>query len=180
VGIEVALYEFDGKRVVTPAPGRFWVADNAVVLGNVTLEEDASVWFSSTLRGDNEPIRIGARSNIQEGCVLHTDPGFPVLVGADCTIGHMAILHGCTIGDGVLIGMGAIVLNGATVGAGTLIGAGALVGEGKVIPPNSLAVGAPAKVIRDLQPADVDRMKTGAAHYVEKWRRMAVRLKRQD
>jgi carbonic anhydrase/acetyltransferase-like protein (isoleucine patch superfamily) len=176
----MALYEYDGKRVKTPGPGKFWVADNAVVVGDVTLEEDASVWFGCAIRGDNEPIHIGARSNIQEGCVLHTDPGFPLRVGTDCTIGHMVMLHGCTIGDGALIGIGAIVLNGAKIGAGTLIGAGALVGEGKEIPPNSLVVGSPGKVIRELTPENIERMRRGAAHYVQKARKYATIMKRMD
>jgi carbonic anhydrase/acetyltransferase-like protein (isoleucine patch superfamily) len=176
----MALYELDGRRVTTPGPGRFWVAENASVIGDVTLEEDASIWFGSTVRGDNEPIRIGPRSNIQENSVLHTDPGFPLTIGADCTIGHMVMLHGCTIGDGTLIGIGAIVLNGAKVGAGALIGAGALVGEGKEIPPNSLAVGTPAKVIRTLTPENIARIRLSAARYVENWKRFEAGLRRQD
>jgi carbonic anhydrase/acetyltransferase-like protein (isoleucine patch superfamily) len=176
----MALYELDGHRVQTPGLGKFWVADNAVVVGRVTLEEDASVWFGCSIRGDNEPIVIGARSNVQEGCVLHTDPGFPLHIGQDCTIGHMVMLHGCTIGDGALIGIGAIVLNGAKIGAGTLIGAGALVGEGKEIPPNSLVVGSPGKVIRELTPENVARMKRGAEHYARAWKRYATGMKRQD
>jgi carbonic anhydrase/acetyltransferase-like protein (isoleucine patch superfamily) len=170
----MALYEFDGKRVKTPGPGKFWVAENAVVVGDVTLEDEASVWFGCAIRGDNEPIHIGARSNIQEGCVLHTDPGFPLRIGNDCTIGHMVMLHGCTIGDGALIGIGAIVLNGAKIGAG------ALVGEGKEIPPNSLAVGSPAKVIRELTPENVERIKRGAAHYARVWKKYATTMKRMD
>jgi carbonic anhydrase/acetyltransferase-like protein (isoleucine patch superfamily) len=175
----MALYELDGKRVTTPGPGKYWVADNATVIGNVSLAEDASVWFGCTLRGDNEPIMIGARTNVQDGCVLHTDPGFPIHIGADCTIGHMVMLHGCTIGAGALIGIGAIVLNGAKVGAGSLVGAGALVGEGKEIPPNSLVVGSPGKVIRQLTPENVERMRRGAEHYVKNWKRFATGLKRQ-
>jgi carbonic anhydrase/acetyltransferase-like protein (isoleucine patch superfamily) len=176
----MALYELDGKRVKTPGPGKFWVADNAVVVGDVTLGEDSSVWFGCTLRGDNEPIVIGRGSNIQEGCVLHTDPGFPLEVGADCTIGHMVMLHGCTVGDGALVGIGAIVLNGAKIGAGSLIAAGALVGEGKEIPPNSLVMGTPGKVVRELSPELVERMKRGATHYATRWKHYATAMKRQD
>jgi carbonic anhydrase/acetyltransferase-like protein (isoleucine patch superfamily) len=176
----MALYEFGGKRVKTPGRGKYWVADNAIVVGDVTLEEDASVWFGCSIRGDNEPIHIGARTNIQEGCVLHVDPGFPLVIGADCTIGHMVMLHGCTIGEGALIGIGAIVLNGAKVGAGALVGAGAIVGEGKEIPPNSLAVGAPARVIRELTPENVARIKRGAIHYAASWKTYATQMKRQD
>jgi carbonic anhydrase/acetyltransferase-like protein (isoleucine patch superfamily) len=174
------LYEFDGKRVKTPGRGKYWVADNAIVVGDVTLEEDASVWFGCSIRGDNEPIHIGARTNIQEGCVLHVDPGFPLVIGPDCTIGHMVMLHGCTIGEGALIGIGAIVLNGAKVGAGALVGAGAIVGEGKEIPPNSLVVGAPARVIRELTPDNVARIKRGAVHYAASWKKYASLMKRQE
>ena len=121
----MALYELDGHRVAVPANGRFWVADNAVLAGKITIEEDASVWFNTVARGDNEPIVIGARSNVQDGCVLHTDPGFPLTIGPDATIGHMVMLHGCSIGRGSLIGIGAIVLNGAKIGEDCLMGAGA-------------------------------------------------------
>ena len=150
------IYELDG---VTPIlADDAWVAPNANVIGNVTLAEGSSVWFGSTLRGDNEPIVVGARSNVQENCVLHTDMGFPLTVGADVTVGHKAMLHGCTIGDGSLIGMGATVLNGAVIGAGCLIGAGALITEGKVIPDGSLVMGAPGKVVRELDAAARDKL----------------------
>jgi carbonic anhydrase/acetyltransferase-like protein (isoleucine patch superfamily) len=152
---------------VAPEIGpRVWVAPDANVVGAVTLDEDANVWFGATLRGDNERITIGARSNVQEGCVLHTDLGFPLTVGPDCTIGHKAILHGCTVEAGALIGMGATVLNGAVIGAGSLVGAGALVTEGKRIPPGSLVVGAPAKVVRPLDAAAQEALIASAAHYV--------------
>ena len=170
----MALYSLDDKRVKTPASGRFWVADNAVVLGDVTLEDDASVWFNVVIRGDNEPIVIGARSNIQDGCILHTDPGFPMVIGPDVTVGHMAMLHGCMVGAGALIGIGAIVLNGAKIGEGSLIGAGALVGEGKEIPPRSLVLGSPGKVVRELREEDVARMRRGAESVREEFRRASV------
>lgn len=176
----MALYELDGKKVKTPGAGKYWVADNAVLLGNVTIEEDASVWFGCTVRGDNEPITIGRGSNVQDGCIIHTDPGFPCEIGAECTIGHMVMLHGCKIGAGSLIGIGAIILNGAKIGENCLIGAGALVGEGKEIPPNSLVFGSPGKVVRQLTPENIERMKRGTAHYVKNWQRFTKGLKRQD
>jgi carbonic anhydrase/acetyltransferase-like protein (isoleucine patch superfamily) len=143
------------------------------VIGNVRLGEDCGVWFGATLRGDNEPIALGARSNIQEGSTLHTDMGFPLDIAEDCTIGHNAILHGCTIGAGSLIGMGAIVLNGARIGKGCLVGAGALVTEGKAFPDHCLIVGSPAKSIRTLGEEAVAALKLAARHYVETWRRFA-------
>ena len=172
----MALYSLDNRRVKTPDSGRFWVADNAVVLGDVTLEEDASVWFNVVIRGDNEPVHIGARANVQDGCILHTDPGFPLTIGADATIGHMVMLHGCTIGAGALIGIGAIILNGAKIGEGCLIGAGALIGERKEIPPGSVVFGSPGKVVRQLTEADQLRIRSGAAHYVENARRYKAAL----
>ena len=174
------LYSLDGKRVTTPANDRYWVADTAHVIGDVILEEDVSIWFGTTIRGDNEPMRIGARTNIQDGCTLHSDPGFPLTIGADCTIGHMVMLHGCTIGAGSLIGIGAIILNGANIGEGCLIGAGALVGEKKEIPPGSVVFGAPGKVVRQLTEVERERVKHGATHYVANSQRFRAGLKRQD
>ena len=142
-----------------------WVAPDAHLIGAVSLGPGASVWFGAVLRGDNEPIAVGEGSNVQEHCVLHTDMGFPLAVGPHCTIGHRAILHGCTIGEGSLVGMGAIVLNGAVIGPGCLIGAGALVTEGKEIPPGSLVLGAPAKVARALDPAAIEGLRESARHY---------------
>ena len=127
----MALYELGGVAVTTPPEGRYWVAPNAVLLGKVILEEDVSVWFGAVLRGDNEAIRVGARSNVQDGCVLHTDPGFPLEIGADCTIGHMVMLHGCKIGRSSLIGIGSILLNGSVIGEECLVGANTLIAEGK-------------------------------------------------
>jgi carbonic anhydrase/acetyltransferase-like protein (isoleucine patch superfamily) len=171
------LYELDGVRVETPGEGRYWLAPTAVLIGEVILEEEASVWFGSVLRGDNEPIRIGARSNVQEGCVLHTDPGFPLSVGADCTIGHMVMLHGCTIGKGSLIGIGAIVLNGAKIGEECLIGANTLIAEGNEIPPRSMVVGSPGKIIRQLSDEDAARFGGAAGRYVKNWKRFAAGLR---
>lgn len=174
------IYALDGAEPSLPPPGRFWVAPDATLVGRVTLGEDASVWFAAVLRGDNEPMRIGARTNIQDGAVCHSDEGFPLIVGEDCTIGHAAILHGCTIGDGCLIGMGASVLNGAVIGKGSLVGANALVTEGKVFPDHSLIVGAPARAIRTLDEAAVASLLRSAAHYAANARRFAAGLRRLD
>lgn len=160
--------------------GFSWIADTAVVIGDVVVEEDVGIWFGSVLRGDTEPIRVGRGSNIQEQCILHTDMGFPLTIGAGCTIGHKAILHGCTIGDNSLIGMGATVLNGARIGKNCLVGAGALVTEGKEIPDNSLALGAPAKVVRELDDKAVSMLTWSANHYIENARRFASELVRLD
>lgn len=145
-----------------------YVAPNATVLGNVTLEENASVWFGATLRGDNENIRIGPCSNVQDGAVLHTDPGFPMSIGTNVSIGHQAMLHGCTVGDGTLIGIQSIVLNGAVIGKGCLIGAGAIITERKVFADGCLIFGAPAKVVRELTAEERDNLLKGAAHYVQR------------
>jgi carbonic anhydrase/acetyltransferase-like protein (isoleucine patch superfamily) len=172
------LYSLDGIAPQVPASGRYWVAPDAHVMGNVVIEEDASVWFCSTIRGDNEPILLGRGSNIQDGCILHTDPGFPLMIGAHCTIGHGVILHGCTIAEESLIGMGATVLNGARIGRNCLVGAKALVTEGKEFPDNSLIVGAPARVARTLDDAAIARLRLTAAHYVRNWQRFASGLQR--
>jgi carbonic anhydrase/acetyltransferase-like protein (isoleucine patch superfamily) len=169
----MALYSLDGVGVTTPGDGRFWVAPNATVIGNVTLGEDASVWFGTIVRGDNERIVIGPRSNIQESCVLHTDPGFPMTIGPDCTIGHMVMLHGCTIGARSLVGIGSIILNGARIGEECLVGANTLVAEGKEFPPRSLILGSPGKVVRTLSDDDVARFTLAAGRYVENWKRFA-------
>jgi carbonic anhydrase/acetyltransferase-like protein (isoleucine patch superfamily) len=153
-----------------------WVAPGAHVIGRVVLEEGASIWFGVTLRGDNEEIRIGAGSNVQENCVFHTDMGYPLSVGRNCTIGHKAMLHGCTIGDGSLVGMGATILNGAVIGKGCLIGAGALIPEGKVIPDGSLVMGMPGKVVRELDAAAQDKLLASAAHYRDRMRRFRAGL----
>lgn len=170
------LYSLDGTAPETPPEGQWWLAPDAHVIGRVRLAKDVGIWFGSVLRGDNEWIEIGENSNIQEGCVLHTDMGSPLSVGVGCTIGHRAILHGCTIGDNSLIGMGAIVLNGARIGADSLVGAGALVTEGKEFPERSLIVGQPARAIRTLDGAAVQRLKASAAHYVENGRRFRAGL----
>ncbi|MCY4323940.1 MAG: gamma carbonic anhydrase family protein [Gammaproteobacteria bacterium] len=148
-----------------------FVAPNATLIGKVRLARDASVWFGAVLRGDTEPIDLGEGSNVQDQAVLHTDPGFPLAIGKGVTIGHLAMLHGCTIEDSALVGIGAVVLNGARIGEESLVGAGALVTEGKVIPPRSLVVGSPARVIRTLSDAQVAGLKMNAAHYVENGKR---------
>jgi carbonic anhydrase/acetyltransferase-like protein (isoleucine patch superfamily) len=173
-------FALDGVRPTRPASGRFFIAPTATIIGDIRLAEDASVWFGAVLRGDNEPILIGARSNVQDLCVMHADPGFPLTVGEDCTIGHAAILHGCTIGDGALVGMGAVILNGARIGRGSLVGARALITEGKEFPDRSLIVGSPAKAVRTLDDAAIASLKASAAHYVENWRRFASGLERLD
>ena len=172
------LYEIDGKR---PTLGTgAWVAPSAELIGDVQLGEDASIWFGAVIRGDNTPMIVGPRSNIQEGAMCHSDHDAPLTIGADCTIGHHAILHGCTVGDRVLIGMGAIVLNHATIGDGSIVGAGALVTEGKSFPPGSLIVGSPARAVRELDEAAQTALRLSAEHYVANGRKYATGLKRVD
>jgi carbonic anhydrase/acetyltransferase-like protein (isoleucine patch superfamily) len=169
------IYALDG--VVPVLHPDSWVADDANLIGKIILEEGASVWFGATLRGDNEEIRVGQNSNIQENCVLHTDMGFPLSIGANCTIGHKAMLHGCVIGEGSLIGMGATVLNGAQIGKGCLIGACALVTEGKVIPDGSLVMGSPGKVVRSLDAEAQAKLLKSAAGYRANMQRFRAGLK---
>jgi carbonic anhydrase/acetyltransferase-like protein (isoleucine patch superfamily) len=171
------LLALDGISPQVPGEARYWVAPSATVLGNVQLEDEASVWFGAVLRGDNEPIVVGRRSNVQDLSVIHTDPGFPTRIGADCTIGHRAILHGCAIGDNSLIGMGAIVLNGAVIGRNCLIGAGALISEGKTIPDGSLVVGTPGRVVRELDEKAIAGLTRSAVHYVANWKRFSAGLR---
>lgn len=176
----MAVYALDHKRPRLPPHDRLFIAADAHVIGDVELHDDVGIWFGAVLRGDNERITIGARTNIQEGAMLHTDMGFPLDVGTDCTIGHHAILHGCSVGDGSLIGMGATILNGAKIGKYCLVGANALVTEGKEFPDFSLIVGAPAKLVRTLDAASAERLRQSAAHYVENARRFASGLVRID
>ncbi|VVT22275.1 conserved hypothetical protein [Sphingomonas sp. EC-HK361] len=172
------LWEIDGKRP-TRAPSA-WVAPSADVIGDVQLGEEVSVWFGAVIRGDNTAIPIAARTNIQEGAMLHSDPGAPLTVGQDCTIGHHAILHGCTIGDRVLIGMGAIVLNRAVIAEDCIVGAGTLVTEGKTFPPGSLIVGSPARAVRTLDDTARAMLRVSAQHYVAKAKACAAGLKRVE
>ena len=174
----MAIYELDGQRPDLPADERYWVAESATVIGTVRLKRDASVWYGASLRGDNEWVEVGERSNIQENCILHTDIGFPLTIGARCTIGHAVILHGCTIADDSLIGMGAIVLNGVKIGRNCLVGAGAVVTEGKVFPDNSLIVGAPARVVREVNDKILQLIAESADFYVNNWQRYRKGLKK--
>ena len=176
----MGLYTLDGVSVTTPGEGRFWVADNATVLGNVHIAENASVWFNCVIRGDSDRIVIGAGSNVQDGCVLHTDPGYEMIIEEDCTIGHMVMLHGCKIGRGSLIGIGSVILNGAVIGEECLIGANSLIPEGKVIPPRSVVMGSPGKVVRQLSETDAGRLRGAAGFYQKNWKRFAAGLKPQS
>src|SRR5271163_5057066 len=171
------IYELDGLKPEFPEAGRYWVAPTATLIGKVRLKLDSSVWFGAVLRGDNEWIELGERSQIQDNATLHTDPGFPMTIGPNCVIGHNVILHGCTIGPNALIGMGAIVLNGARIGAGSLVGAGALITEGKSFPERSLIVGTPARAIRTLDDAAVQAIAGGAGFYVRNFKQFAKGLK---
>ena len=172
------IYELDGQAPEFPADGRYWIAENASIIGRVRLKADASVWFGAVLRGDNEWIEIGERTNIQDNCTLHTDPGFPLTIGSGCTIGHNAILHGCSIGDNTLIGMGAILLNGAKIGSNCVVGAGALVVEKMVIADNSVVVGMPARMIREADEAMINFNQRSAEVYFDRWQKYALTLKR--
>ncbi|NCT99334.1 MAG: gamma carbonic anhydrase family protein [Comamonadaceae bacterium] len=172
----MALYELDG--VAPTMADSAWVADSAQVMGNVHLHEDSSVWFGAVLRGDTETITVGQGSNVQDGTVMHADYGFPLVVGERVTIGHQVMLHGCTIGDESLIGIGATVLNGARIGKNCLVGARALVTEGKEFPDGSMILGSPAKVVRQLTPEQIEGLRRSAAHYIENAQRYRKGLKK--
>lgn len=172
----MAIYQYDGQQPDIHESS--YVAEDATVIGKVVLHEGSSVWPQAVLRGDNEVIEIGGGSNVQEGAVLHTDPGFPLKVGDNVTIGHQAMLHGCTVGDGTLIGIQAVVLNGVVIGKNCLVGAGAVVTEGKVFPDNSLIIGAPAKVVRELSEETVAKFHENARDYVERAQKHKQTLKR--
>ena len=161
----MAIYQL-GDEVPRIDPGA-WVADSASVIGRVALHAGANIWYGAVLRGDNDWITIGRHSNVQDGSVLHTDPGAPLTIGADVTVGHQVMLHGCTIGDGSLVGIQAVVLNNARIGRNCLVAAGALVTEGKEFPDGSLIMGSPAKVVRQLSPEQFERLRLGAVHYAE-------------
>jgi carbonic anhydrase/acetyltransferase-like protein (isoleucine patch superfamily) len=165
------VYNLGDAAPQLPPEGEYWIAPNAFVMGAVILQKNASIWFGATVRGDNDPITIGENSNVQDGSVLHTDLGVPLTIGANVTIGHMVMLHGCTIGDNSLIGIGSIVLNGARIGKNCLIGANCLITEGKEIPDNSLVMGAPGKVVREITPEQARTLAVSAGHYVENWKR---------
>jgi carbonic anhydrase/acetyltransferase-like protein (isoleucine patch superfamily) len=174
----MAIYELDGQRPDLPTDERYWIAETAAVIGTVRLKRDVSVWYGASVRGDNEWVEIGERSNIQENCILHTDIGFPLTIGAGCTIGHSVILHGCTIADDSLIGMGAIVLNGVKIGRHCLVGAGAIVTEGKEFPDNTLIVGAPARAVREVNDKILQLIDESAQFYVDNWQRYRKGLKK--
>ncbi|MGP1628693.1 MAG: gamma carbonic anhydrase family protein [Giesbergeria sp.] len=172
----MAVYELDGAEPqIAPSA---WVADSAQVIGKVALHEDASVWFGTVVRGDTESITVGAGSNVQDASVLHADFGQPLVIGERVTIGHKVMLHGCTIGDESLIGIGAVVLNGARIGKNCLVGAGALVTEGKEFPDGSMIIGSPAKVVRQLTPEQMQGLRVSAQHYVDNARRFRSGLRR--
>ncbi len=172
----MTLYRLDETTPKTPDNGDYWVAPGAHVMGDVVLNEGVGIWFGAVLRGDTELLEIGAGTNIQDNCVVHSDPGYPLKVGKNCTIGHKAMLHGCTIGDTTLVGIGAIILNGAKIGRNCLIGAGALITEGKEIPDGSLVMGSPGKVVRGLDQAAIASLARSAHHYQENMRRFRQRL----
>ena len=165
----MGCFKLDGSG--PQLPRRYWIAPGASLIGRVRLERNASIWFGAVLRGDNELIHIGEGSNIQDGSILHTDMGFPLTVGKNCTIGHRVMLHGCTIGDNSLIGIGSTILNGTKIGKNCIIGAHTLLAEGKTIPDNSLVIGSPGRVVREVTALEVDGLKSSARHYVENWMR---------
>jgi carbonic anhydrase/acetyltransferase-like protein (isoleucine patch superfamily) len=174
----MAIYELDGQGPDLPADGNYFIADTATVIGKVRLKANASVWFGAVLRGDNEWIEIGEGSNVQDNCTCHTDPGFPLVLGTNVTIGHNVILHGCTVEDGALIGMGAIVMNGAVIRRGSVVGAGAVITEGKEFPENSLIIGAPARVIRTLDAEQAEKLARPAQSYQRNGPRFKKGLKK--
>jgi carbonic anhydrase/acetyltransferase-like protein (isoleucine patch superfamily) len=172
----MTAYRLGDREPTLPEGGEYWIAPNAVVAGHVIMKKNASVWFGAVLRGDNEPIIIGENSNVQDNSVLHTDVGSPLTIGDNVTVGHMVMLHGCTIGDGTLIGIGSIVLNGARIGKNCLVGAGALITENKEFPDGSMILGSPARVVRELAPEQAARMGMGALGYVSNWQRFKAGL----
>jgi len=174
----MAIFELDGQAPELPGEGRYWIAESASVIGRVRLRPNASVWFGAVLRGDNEWIELGERSQIQDNCTLHTDLGFPIVIGEDCTVGHNVVLHGCIIGSRSLVGMGAILLNGARIGRNCLVGAGALITEGKEFPDDSLIVGSPARAVRNIDQKTSDMILESADIYVQRWKQYAKGLKR--
>ena len=171
-------YAFEDHRIV--CKGDYFIADNATVIGSVVLENNASIWFNCVVRGDDDTITIGENSQLQDNCVLHVDPGFPITIGKNVSVGHMAMLHGCTIGDGSLIGIKSVILNGAKVGRNCLIGANTLIAEGKEIPDGSLAIGSPGKVVRSLSEEEIRQINSAADDYVQKFRRYQKAFRRDE
>jgi carbonic anhydrase/acetyltransferase-like protein (isoleucine patch superfamily) len=174
----MAIYELDGQGPELPSDGNYFIADTAAVIGRVRLLNSASVWFGAVLRGDNEWIEVGVNSNVQDNSTCHTDMGFPLSIGKNCTVGHNVILHGCTLEDDALVGMGSIVMNGARIGRGSIVGAGSVITEGKQFPEYSLIIGSPARVIRTLDPAQVAKMGSAAKFYVANGARFKKGLKK--
>ncbi len=174
----MAIYQLDDD--VPEVPASAWVADSAQVMGKVTLAEHASVWYGAVIRGDNDRISVGRNSNVQDASVLHTDHDTPLTIGDNVTIGHQVVLHGCTIGDGSLVGIGSVVLNRARIGRNSIVGAGSLVPEGKEFPDGVLLVGSPARVVRELTPAQIERLRFSSQHYVEQQQRHRRTLVRLD
>ncbi|TDI64379.1 MAG: gamma carbonic anhydrase family protein [Alphaproteobacteria bacterium] len=174
------MYRLGDDQPIVPEDDHYWIAPNAVVVGRVKLALNASVWFGAVLRGDNEWIEVGENSNVQDCAILHTDPGYPLSIGASVTIGHAAVLHGCQVGNNSLIGIGSIVLNGAKIGDHCLIGANTLIPNGKAIPDGSLVMGSPGKIVRDLNDEEIALLSYSAEHYVEKWQRYRQDLEHVD
>ena len=170
------VYNLGAVAPTLPPDDEYWIAPGAVVIGNVILKTNASIWFNAVARGDNDPIIIGENSNVQDGSVLHTDTGSPLTIGANVTVGHMVMLHGCTIGDGSLVGIGSIILNGARIGKNCLIGANTLITEGKEIPDNAMVMGSPGKVVREIGPEQAAVLAGSALHYGENWKRYRAGL----
>jgi carbonic anhydrase/acetyltransferase-like protein (isoleucine patch superfamily) len=168
-------YSYGDRRIV--CKGEYWIAENAIVIGSVVLENNASIWYNCVLRGDNDVITIGENSQLQDGCVVHVDPGHPLTLGKNVSVGHMAMLHGCTVGDGSLVGIKAVVLNDAVIGKNCVIGANSLIAEGKKIPDGSLVMGSPGKVVRQLTDAEIKRFNGISANYVRKWKQYVQDLK---
>jgi carbonic anhydrase/acetyltransferase-like protein (isoleucine patch superfamily) len=171
-------YGFEDRKVV--CKGDYWIAPDATVIGSVVLEPNASVWFGCVVRGDNDTITLGENSQLQDGCVVHVDPGYPVTLGRGVSVGHMAMLHGCTIGDGSLIGIKSVVLNGARIGRNCLIGANSLIAERKEIPDGSLVMGSPGRIVRQLTPEEIRNINAFADHYVQKFRRYQKEFRRDE
>jgi len=172
----MTCYRLGEHAPTVPPEGQYWIAPTATVVGRVILKKNASIWFGAVARGDNDPIEIGENSNVQDNSVLHTDSGVPLTIGDNVTVGHMVMLHGCTIGEGSLVGIGSIVLNGARIGRSCLIGAHALITEGKDIPDFSVVMGAPGKIVRQVSPEQAEGLRAGARHYVENWKRFRAEL----
>ena len=173
------FYTIGEGNVETPGEN-YWVAPSATLIGKVILKKDSSVWFNTVLRGDNEPIEVGEGSNVQDGCVLHTDPGFPIRLERNVTVGHMVMLHGCTVGAGSLLGIGSIILNGAKIGPDCLIGAGTLIPEGKEIPKNSVVMGTPGKVIRQVGERERNILESACQHYITRYKRYRDEMRPQE